>query len=95
MKTKGKEKEATGSSKAPVFQTRIGATRATVWENQSDGRTYFNVNLVRRFKDGDDWRDSSTLNGVGDAVAAMEGIRRCVEFIHEREQEIDSEALDG
>lgn len=95
MKTKSKEKENTGTGKAPVFQNRIGGIRTTVWENQqSDGRIYFNINLVRRFKDGDDWRDSSTLNGVGDALASMEALRCCVEFIHQREAELNSDALD-
>lgn len=94
MKTKSKEKENTGTAKAPVFQNRIGGIRATVWENQTDGRNYFNINLVRRFKDGDEWRDSSTLNSIADALSAMECLRCCVEFIHQREAELHSEALD-
>ncbi len=94
MKTKSREKESTGTGKAPAYQNRIGGIRATVWENQTDGRTYHNINLVRRFKDGDEWRDSSTLNGVADALSSMEALRCCVEYIHRREAGIDSEALD-
>ena len=88
MKTKGKEKDTTGSNKAPVFQKRIGSIRATVWENDVDGRCYFNINLVRRFKDGDEWRDTPTLNNCGDALAAIEALRRCIDFIDARETEM-------
>ena len=94
MKTKSREKESTGTGKAPAFQTRIGGIRATVWENETDGRFYSNINLVRRFKDGDEWRDSSTLNGVADALSSMEALRCCVRFIQQREAELNSEALD-
>lgn len=87
-------KESTGTAKAPVFVKRIGVVRASVWENQSDGRTYFNISLVRRFKDGEEWRDISTLNGNADAVAAIEALRCCVDFIHHREDEANAEALD-
>ena len=92
MKTKGKEKEATGTHRAPVFQKRIGSIRATVWENEVDGRSYFNINLVRRFKDGDEWRDTPTMNNSGDALAAIEALRRCIDFIDAREAEMTNES---
>ena len=93
MKTKN-AKETSGTAKAPVFVKRIGGVRASVWENATDGRKYFNISLVRRFKDGEEWRDISTLNGTVDALAAIEALRCCVEFIHRREDELTSEALD-
>ncbi len=93
MATKNKEKEANGAGKAPAYQTRIGAVRGTVWMHAVEGRTYFNVNLVRRYKDENEWKDSSTLNGVGDAVAAIEALRCCVEFIHQQEDALNAETM--
>jgi hypothetical protein len=95
MKTKSREKESTGTGKAPAFQNRIGGIRTTVWENQQpDGRIFFNINLVRRFRDGEEFRDSSTLNGVADGLAAIQGLRCAINFVQRREAEINSEALD-
>ena len=94
MKTKPKEKEIQGGHKAPVFQKRIGAIRATVWENEVEGRSYFNINLVRRFKDGDEWRDTPTLNNSGDALAAIDALRRCIDYIDAREAEMSNESED-
>lgn len=85
MKTKN-AKETTGSGKAPVFVKRIGSVRASVWENEADGRIYHNITLVRRYKDGDEWRDITTLNGAADAVIAIEALRCCLYFIHGQEE---------
>ncbi len=93
MKTKAKD-NSTGGGKAPVFQKRIGAVRATVWENNVDGRSYFNINLARRFKDGDEWKDTPTLNNCGDALAAIEALRRCIDFIDARENELAADVSD-
>lgn len=93
MKPKSKEKESAGNT--PAFFKHIGAVRCTLWENKVGERTFFNINLVRRFRDGEEWRDSSTLNGIGDALAAIEELRQCVEFIHRREAELNAEDFDG
>ena len=94
MKTKAKENDSTGANNAPVFQKRIGSIRATVWENNVEGRLYFNINLVRRFKDQNEWRDTPTLNNCGDALSAIEALRRCIDFIDARENEMAAEVSD-
>ena len=87
-------KEATANGKAPVFVKRIGSIRASVWANESDGRVYHNITLVRRYKDGDEWRDITTLNGAADAIIGMEALRCCVDFIHGREEAVAAEQHD-
>ena len=53
---------------------RIGAISASVFVNEVDGeggkRTVRNVNLQRRFKDGDEWKSTSSF-GLPDLPAAI------------------------
>ena len=65
MKTKQK------NGNRPAYAKRIGNVRVTVWENENEGQTYFNSSLVRRYKDGDEWKESSNLNGLSDITAAV------------------------
>ena len=81
MTTKAKSKE----NKGPAFQKRVGAVRGSVWTNENDGRIYFNTSLVRRYKDGDEWKEVSTFNSSADIVAAQEVLRCCLQFIHKQE----------
>jgi len=83
MGTKTKDKE--NGNKSPSYVKRVGAVRGSVWKNENESRTYWNISLVRRFKDGEEWRDISTLNGTADAVAAREVLRCCVDYIHQQE----------
>ena len=83
MTTKAKSKE--NGNKGPAYQKRVGAVRGTVWCNENDGRVYFNTSLVRRYKDGDEFKEVSSFNGTADIVAAEEVMRCCRIFIHQRE----------
>ena len=48
-------------SNRPVHEIRIGRVRAAVWENETQNGTRHNVTLSRLYKDGDDWRDSTSF----------------------------------
>ena len=48
-------------SNRPVHEIRIGRVRAAVWENDTQNGTRHNVTLSRLYKDGDDWRDSTSF----------------------------------
>jgi hypothetical protein len=45
----------------PVHEVRIGRVRAAIWENETQNGTRHNVTLSRLYKDGDDWRDSTSF----------------------------------
>lgn len=83
MTTKTKSKE--NGNNGPVYVKRVGAVRGSVWANSNDGRTYFNTSLVRRYKDGQEWKEVSSFNGTADLVAAEEVMRCCRVFIHGEE----------
>ena len=40
----------------PAHEIRIGAVKAVIWANQTDSGVFYNVNLSRIYKDGDDWK---------------------------------------
>jgi hypothetical protein len=40
---------------------RLGRVRAAIWENESPNGTRHNVTLSRLYKDGDDWKDSTSF----------------------------------
>ena len=40
----------------------LGNITAAIWANKTkDGRVWFNVTVTRRYKDGDQWKDTSTF----------------------------------
>ena len=79
-------------SKGPVFSKQVGSIRAAVWEAQtSSGKKYHNVTLTRRFRDGDSWKDSSTLNGLGDCSTARDALQYASDFISAREDDCVNE----
>ena len=45
----------------PVHEVRLGRIRAAVWENDTKNGTRHNVTLSRLYRDGDDWKDSSSF----------------------------------
>ena len=45
----------------PVHEIRLGRIRAAIWENDTQNGTRHNVTLSRLYKDGDEWRDSSSF----------------------------------
>ena len=45
----------------PVHEIRMGRVRAAIWENETQNGTRHNVTLSRLYKDGDDWKDSTSF----------------------------------
>lgn len=45
----------------PVHEIRLGRIRAAIWANNTQNGTKHNVTVSRLYKDGDDWKDSSSF----------------------------------
>ncbi len=46
----------------PVHEIRVEEVRAVIWANQSNGgRGWFNTSFSRRYKDGNEWKDSTSF----------------------------------
>jgi hypothetical protein len=55
-----KSKEA--AKVRPVHEVRLGRIRAAIWANKTDdGKLRHNVTFTRIYKDGEEWRDSTSF----------------------------------
>ena len=45
----------------PVHEVRLGRIRAAIWANETENGTRHNVTVSRLYKDGDDWKDTSSF----------------------------------
>ena len=45
----------------PVHEVRLGRVRAAIWENDTQNGTRHNVTVSRLYKDGDNWKDSTSF----------------------------------
>ena len=65
----------------PAAKFRLGYVTATVWKNQGTGdREFFSVEVSKSYKDGDEWKDTSSL-GQGDILNAVKCLERAEQFI--------------
>ncbi len=55
----------------PAHEIRLGHIRVTIWANHStDDRTWFNTSVTRLYKDGDQWKDTTSFRRDDLPVAA-------------------------
>ena len=45
----------------PVHEVRLGRIKATIWENSTRDGIRHNVSLSRIYKDGNQWKDSTSF----------------------------------
>lgn len=45
----------------PVHEIRMGRIKAAIWANETDNGTRHNVVITRLYKDGDDWKTSTSF----------------------------------
>ncbi len=45
----------------PAHEIRMGAIKATIWENQTLTGTRHNVTVCRIYKDGDEWKQTESF----------------------------------
>lgn len=51
----------TNDKKRPVHEFRLGRIRAAIWENSTENGVRHNVTISRLYKDGDDWKDTTSF----------------------------------
>lgn len=45
----------------PVHELRMGRIKAAIWENETSNGIRHNVTITRIYKDGEQWKDSSSF----------------------------------
>ena len=75
---------------APIFSQQLGAIRAAVWESTTDeGRVFYNATITRSYreKNSEEWKESSSFNGLADLALVREATRLAANFIEARERD--------
>lgn len=69
-------------SNQPVKKFRLGFVSATIWSNEAPtgDRKFYTVDVQRTFKDGDDLRNTSSLNAA-DLLNAAKLLERAESWI--------------
>ncbi len=49
-------------AKKPVHEVRFGRIRAAIWENETQNGLLYNVTVSRSYRDGDQWKDSTSFS---------------------------------
>lgn len=70
------------SNQQPVKEFRLGSIKATIWANETTAGTRYNVNVTRLYKDGNDWKQTSSF-GRDDLPLVMKVIDQAHSFIFE------------
>ena len=52
---------ANDAKQKPVHELRLGRIKAAIWANETDNGTRHNVTITRLYKDGDDWKTSTSF----------------------------------
>ena len=55
----------TPEKNTPTKEIRVGSCKAAIWENESDGRSFFSVTFARLYRTDDGWRSTSSF-GLND-----------------------------
>jgi hypothetical protein len=51
------------AKKEPIRKFQLGSVCAAVWTNQNEkGEFWYNVTIARRYRDGDEWKDSNSFS---------------------------------
>jgi len=46
----------------PIHEIRLGAIKATIWENETPNGIRHNVQLARLYKDGENWKQTTNFS---------------------------------
>ncbi len=57
----GPGSQASETRTRPVHEVRLGRIRAAIWKNQTETGVRHNVTFSRLYKEGDDWKQSSSF----------------------------------
>ncbi len=69
------------TTKRPSWEKRLGQIRVAIWENQHNGSSWFNVSLGRRVKEGEEWKEYSTYNGIADLAIVKQAVEMAISWI--------------
>ena len=86
--------KTTGAVKnRPVHVVRYGSLKAAVWLNQTSAGAIHNVTVTRSYKDGEEWKESSSF-GYEDLLPLAKALDDAHSWIHEQRQKPEDHAAE-
>ena len=71
------------SKKKPAHEIRIGAVKATIWENQTDRGVRHNVTVSRLYKSDEEWKQTDSF-GRDDLLLVAKVVDQAHSWIFEQ-----------
>ena len=72
-------------AKKPAHEIKLGKIRVTIWANETeDHDVWFNAVVSRLYKNGNTWKDTTTL-GHDDLLVAMKAIDLAYTWIYRKQ----------
>jgi len=78
------------SKNTPVAEIRIGLVVASIWQNDTDSGTRYNVTFSRLYPDGDSWKNTRSF-GRNDLLV----LAKVADRAHDRILELQDSAASG
>lgn len=75
----------------PAHEIKIGGVKATIWPNDSQGKTRHTVTASRSFKANGEWHQTSSFH-KSDLPKLIEALSQAEQWIAEREPAIEKSA---
>ena len=75
--------------KKPVHEVRFGRVKAAIWENETQNGSLHNVTMSRLYRDGDQWKDSTSF-GRDDLPLVAKVADLCHTWIFQQKREDNS-----
>ena len=66
----------------PVETLSDGALQVSIWKNESENGAFYSAKIVRRYKDGEDWKDANSFSG-GDVLKVANLMQKAYDVIGE------------
>lgn len=76
-----------GPSNRPFRVIRRGSLKVVIWQNQTTNGLMFSTQLIRVYKDGDDWKETHSFNRE-DLLHAAKLLDAADSIIHREEENI-------
>ena len=73
----------TKTNNRPVAEIRYGYVKVLVWANDTSNGTRHNVTVARIYKDGDDWKETSSF-GREDLLSLAKALDQAHTWIYEQ-----------
>ena len=81
------------NSKAkPVHEVRLGSVKAAIWKNENETGIRYNVTFERLFKEGEQWKSSSSFSR-DDLLVLAKVADQAHSWIHEQKQQGHAEEV--